>query len=49
MLKHTTNSESAIMSEIKRYIYIPGQALCYTYGYKRIIALREKAKQNLGS
>ena len=49
MLEHSTNSESAIMSEIRRYTYIPGQALCYMYGFKRIIALREKAKRELGT
>ena len=49
MLEHSTNGESAIMSEIRRYTYIPGQALCYMYGFKRIIALREKAKRELGA
>ena len=48
MLQHTALSEAGIQSEIDRYIYIPGQACCYLYGFKKFMHLREKAQAELG-
>ena len=48
MLEHTVVSEAAARNEIKRYIYIPGQACCYLYGFKKFLQLREMAIHQLG-
>ncbi len=41
-------SEDEATQEIERYIAIPGQALSYMIGKKKIIALRDAAKKKLG-
>ena len=39
---------SAVVSEIERYIVMPGQATAYKIGMMKILEVREKAKQALG-
>ena len=41
-------SEEAIISEVRRYLVLPGQATSYKIGMLKIIELRENAKQALG-
>jgi uncharacterized protein (DUF885 family) len=38
-----------VISEIERYIVLPGQACAYKVGMMKILALRKKAKQELGN
>ncbi len=42
-------SEAEIISEIERYMAIPGQALAYKIGQLKIIALRNEAQKQLGN
>jgi len=35
--------------EVRRYIMLPGQAVSYYMGYLKILDLRQKAKDRLGS
>ena len=44
----TPIAEEAIVSEVRRYLVLPGQATSYKIGMLKIIALRENAKQKLG-
>lgn len=48
-LKHEAESESLIISEIERYMAMPGQALSYKIGQLKISQLRHKAENALGS
>lgn len=48
MLKNTGIAESDVVSEIERYIVLPGQATSYKMGMMKILALRQKAKDALG-
>jgi uncharacterized protein (DUF885 family) len=48
MLKNTGMAETDVISEIERYIVMPGQATSYKVGMMKILALREKAKAALG-
>ncbi|MEW9797327.1 DUF885 domain-containing protein [Alteromonas sp. CYL-A6] len=48
MKSNTGIAESDVVSEIERYIVIPGQATAYKVGMMKILAVREKAKAALG-
>jgi uncharacterized protein (DUF885 family) len=48
-LNNEAASEAKIISEIERYMAIPGQALSYKIGQLKIIELRKKAETKLGS
>ncbi|WP_086931109.1 DUF885 domain-containing protein [Agarilytica rhodophyticola] len=41
-------AEGAVVSEVQRYLVIPGQATSYKIGMIKILELREKAKKALG-
>jgi uncharacterized protein (DUF885 family) len=47
-LDNESESEASIISEIERYMAMPGQALSYKIGQLKIRELREKAKKELG-
>lgn len=46
-LENEAESESSIISEVERYMAIPGQALSYKIGQMKIIALRKKAEAQM--
>lgn len=48
MLTNTGMPQSDVVSEIERYIVMPGQATAYKIGMMKILSLREKAKLALG-
>lgn len=47
-LNNEAESESNIISEIERYMAMPGQALSYKVGQLKILELRQKAEESLG-
>jgi uncharacterized protein (DUF885 family) len=47
MMRNTGWAESDVISEIERYIVMPGQACAYKVGMMKILELRAKAKQEL--
>ncbi len=47
--QNTPNSDRDILTETNRYIVNPGQATAYKIGMIRILELRERAKQKLGT
>ena len=47
-LDNESESEASIISEIERYMAMPGQALSYKIGQLKIRELRAKAEQELG-
>ena len=49
MLENTGMGEGDVTAEIERYFVNPGQALAYKAGMLKILDLREKARQALGS
>ncbi|WP_257173284.1 DUF885 family protein [Colwellia sp. M166] len=49
MKSNTGMAQSDVISEIERYIVMPGQATSYKVGMMKILALREKAKTALGN
>jgi len=49
MVKNTGMAESAVVTEIERYIVNPGQACAYKVGQLEILALRRHAMDRLGS
>ncbi len=49
MMEHTGMAEGDVTAEVERYFVDPGQALAYKVGMLKILALREHAKQELGS
>jgi uncharacterized protein (DUF885 family) len=46
-LENEAESEASIVSEIERYMAIPGQALSYKIGQLKIMELRQKAKNEM--
>jgi uncharacterized protein (DUF885 family) len=48
MVGTTGMGESEVTSEVERYMALPGQATAYKVGQLKILALREKAKAELG-
>lgn len=48
MVNHTGFSEGEVITEVERYIVMPGQACAYKIAMMKILELREKAKQALG-
>ena len=48
MLANTALTESEVVTEVERYIVMPGQALAYKTGQLEILAARERAKRELG-
>lgn len=48
MLANTGMAESDVISEIERYIVMPGQATAYKTGMMKILELRAKAQNALG-
>jgi len=48
MLDNTGMSETDVEAEVERYFVDPGQALAYKAGMLEILALREKARKELG-
>jgi uncharacterized protein (DUF885 family) len=44
----TPIAEEAIVSEVRRYLVLPGQATSYKIGMLKILELRENAKKALG-
>ena len=49
MVTNTGMPEAEVTTEIERYFVMPGQALAYKVGMLKILELRERAKQSLGS
>ena len=49
LVKNTGLPERDVISEVERYIVMPGQACAYYIGYLKMLALREKAKSILGA
>jgi len=47
-LEHEAESEAGIVSEVERYMAIPGQALSYKIGQLKIRELRARAEKALG-
>jgi uncharacterized protein (DUF885 family) len=47
--QHTAMDDQNINTEVDRYVSWPGQALAYRLGQMKILELRERAKQRLGS
>ncbi|MCB2210360.1 DUF885 domain-containing protein [bacterium] len=41
--------EADVVTEVERYIVMPGQACAYYIGYLRLLALRQKAEATLGT
>ncbi len=48
MEAHTASAHESVVSEIERYIVMPGQACAYKIGEIKMVGLREKAKKALG-
>ena len=49
MLANSSMARSDVEAEVERYIVIPGQALSYKIGQRKIRQLRERAEKTLGS
>ena len=49
MLANTAESRDDVISEVDRYIAVPGQATSYMLGNLEIRALREQAQQQMGA
>jgi uncharacterized protein (DUF885 family) len=48
MEAHTASARESIVSEIERYIVMPGQACAYKIGEIKMVELRDKASKALG-
>jgi uncharacterized protein (DUF885 family) len=48
MEAHTASAHETVVSEIERYIVMPGQACAYKIGEIKMVELRNKAKKALG-
>ena len=48
MLENTGIAESDVVSEIERYIVMPGQATSYKVGMMELLKLRDEAREALG-
>lgn len=48
MVRNTGMTTTEVITEIERYIVMPGQACAYKIGMLKILELREKAKKELG-
>lgn len=48
-LDNEADSEESIISEIERYMAMPGQALSYKIGHLKLVELRKKAESKMGS
>jgi len=48
MVENTGMNRTEVVTEVERYIVIPGQACSYKVGMMKILELREKAKNQLG-
>jgi uncharacterized protein (DUF885 family) len=48
MESHTANAHESIVSEVERYIVMPGQACAYKIGEIKMVELRDKARKALG-
>jgi uncharacterized protein (DUF885 family) len=49
MVANTGMPEAEVVTEIERYLVMPGQALAYKVGMIKILELRERAKTTLGA
>ncbi len=49
MVANTGMLTKDVITEIERYVVLPGQACAYKIGMMKILELREKAKQELGN
>lgn len=48
MLAHTGQPEPSVVSEVERYIVMPGQACAYKVGEIKLVTLRQRMQQALG-
>jgi uncharacterized protein (DUF885 family) len=48
MEAHSASAHESVVSEIERYIVMPGQACAYKIGMLKILELRERARESLG-
>ncbi|MDY6846882.1 MAG: DUF885 family protein, partial [Chloroflexota bacterium] len=48
MLETTGLPERDVVTEVERYIVMPGQACAYYIGYLKVLGLRQKAQATLG-
>ena len=48
MIENTGMTTGEVVTEIERYIVMPGQACAYKIGMMKILELREKAKTEMG-
>ena len=49
MVRVTGLPERDVITEVERYIVMPGQACAYTLGYLKLVGLRRKAEATLGT
>ncbi len=48
MENHSASAHESVVSEVERYIVMPGQACAYKMGEIKLVALRERARTELG-